>query len=63
MKIKRYAGTDGNFLSHAHYRDPYVGMCMICYIAYILINCYSGFMCKFEFALQELINQLFHKYV
>ena len=18
-----YAGTDGNFLSHAHYRDPY----------------------------------------
>ena len=21
-KIKRYAGMDGNFLSHAHYRDP-----------------------------------------
>ena len=23
VKIKRYAGMDGNFLSHAHYRDPY----------------------------------------
>ena len=23
VKIERYAGTDGNFLSHAHYRDPY----------------------------------------
>ena len=23
VKIKRYAATDGNFLSHAHYRDPY----------------------------------------
>ena len=23
VKIKGYAGTDGNFLSHAHYRDPY----------------------------------------
>ena len=22
VKIKRYAGMDGNFLSHAHYRDP-----------------------------------------
>ena len=23
VKIKRYAGMDGNFLSHAHYRDPF----------------------------------------
>ena len=23
VKTKRYAATDGNFLSHAHYRDPY----------------------------------------
>ena len=23
VKIKGYAGTDGNFLSHVHYRDPY----------------------------------------
>ena len=23
VKIKRYAGTDGNFLSHAHYRDSF----------------------------------------
>ena len=23
VKIKGYAGTDGNLLSHAHYRDPY----------------------------------------
>ena len=23
VKIKMYAGTDGNSLSHAHYRDPY----------------------------------------
>ena len=23
VKIKRCAGTEGNFLFHAHYRDPY----------------------------------------
>ena len=23
VKTKGYAATDGNFLSHAHYRDPY----------------------------------------
>ena len=23
VKIERYEGTDRNFLSHAHYRDPY----------------------------------------
>ena len=23
VKTKRYAATDGNFLSHAHYGDPY----------------------------------------
>ena len=23
VKTKRYAATDGNFLSHAHYRNPY----------------------------------------
>ena len=23
VKTKRNAATDGNFLSHAHYRDPY----------------------------------------
>ena len=23
VKIKRYAGMDGNFLSYAHYGDPY----------------------------------------
>ena len=28
VKIKRYAGTDRNFLSHAHYRDPYLTSCI-----------------------------------
>ena len=23
VKIERFAGTNGDFLSHAHYRDPY----------------------------------------
>ena len=33
VKIKRYAGMDGNFLSHAHYRDPFfspMNYLMIC---------------------------------
>ena len=25
VKIERCIGTDRNFLSHAHYRDPYFG--------------------------------------
>ena len=30
VKIKRYAGMDGNFLSHAHYRDPFFGISVVC---------------------------------